>query len=184
VQHSAVSQTRSCRASTKAVDLVWNKQYSVTWPFGQNVHVSALGSASNVSYSVSGVIRDPPMNTSSNDHTDCIRPTRANKQTGYNTLCVESVRRWCTYTTTTPVERLLFQDNLSKLVPELYIQSGFKWGKILWSFGMQWHQLDYMQFMQTICTSLQYQSIFYRPGALPDAQPTCQSTEGECYGTG
>ena len=40
---------------------------------------------------------------------------------------------------------------------------------------MQWHQLDQMQ---TICTSLQRDNLtntsslnFYRPGALPDAQP-------------
>jgi len=43
-------------------------------------------------------------------------------------------------------------------------------------FGMQWHQLDHIQ---TICTSLQTDNHtntspldFYRPGALPDAQPT------------
>jgi len=42
--------------------------------------------------------------------------------------------------------------------------------------GKQWHQLDYMQ---TICTSLQTDNHtntsslnFYRPDALPDAQPT------------
>jgi len=44
--------------------------------------------------------------------------------------------------------------------------------------GWQQHQLDHMQ---TICTSLQsrqittptpHHSIFYRPDALPDAQPT------------
>jgi len=42
--------------------------------------------------------------------------------------------------------------------------------------GWQWHQLDHMQ---TICTSLQTDNHnntsslnFYRPDALPDAQPT------------
>ena len=42
-------------------------------------------------------------------------------------------------------------------------------------FGMQWHQLNHMQ---TICTSLQTDNhastpplVFYRPDALPDAQP-------------
>ena len=42
--------------------------------------------------------------------------------------------------------------------------------------GRQWHQLDHMQ---TICTSLQTDNhtstsslSFYRPDALPDAQPT------------
>ena len=40
--------------------------------------------------------------------------------------------------------------------------------------GWQWHQLDHMQ---TFCTSLQtaptpHHSVFYRPDALPDAQPT------------
>ena len=46
-----------------------------------------------------------------------------------------------------------------------------------------WHQLDDMQ---TICTSLQTDNHtstssvnFYRPDALPDAQPTYQSTEGK-----
>jgi len=39
----------------------------------------------------------------------------------------------------------------------------------------QWHQLSNMQ----VCTSLQTDnhSVFYRPDALPAAQP-CQSTEG------
>jgi len=31
-------------------------------------------------------------------------------------------------------------------------QSGFKWGKRWWGYGMQWHQLDHMQ---AICISLQ-----------------------------
>jgi len=42
--------------------------------------------------------------------------------------------------------------------------------------GWQWHQLDHMQI---ICTSLHTDNhasisslIFYRPDALPDAQPT------------
>ena len=42
--------------------------------------------------------------------------------------------------------------------------------------GWQWHQLDHME---TICTSLQTDNHtntsslnFYRPDALPDAQPT------------
>ena len=43
-----------------------------------------------------------------------------------------------------------------------------------WGLGWQWHQLDHTR---TICTSLQTDnhtntSIFYRPDALPDAQPT------------
>jgi len=45
------------------------------------------------------------------------------------------------------------------------------------------HQLDHMQ---TICTLLQTDNhtntsslIFYRPDALPDAQPQCPSTEGK-----
>jgi len=69
-----------------------------------------------------------------------------------------------------------FQDNLRKPVPKRLNQSGFKWGKRWWSFGMQWHQLDHMQ---TICTSLQTDNHtntsslnFYRLDALPDAQPT------------
>jgi len=46
-------------------------------------------------------------------------------------------------------------------------------------FGMQWHQLDHMQ---TICTWLHADNYnktpslnvynFYKPDALPDAQPT------------
>jgi len=42
--------------------------------------------------------------------------------------------------------------------------------------GWQWHQLDHMQI---ICTSLQTDNVastsslnFYRPDALPDAEPT------------
>jgi len=50
-------------------------QYSAMRPLGQNDHMSVLGSVSNVSYNMSGVISDPPMNTLSNDHTDIIRPT-------------------------------------------------------------------------------------------------------------
>ena len=55
-------------------------------------------------------------------------------------------------------------------------ESGFKWGKRLWGFGMQWHQLDNMQ---AICTSLQTDNHtntlslnIFRPDALSDAQPT------------
>ena len=55
-------------------DPVLNKQYSATRPFGQNDHISVLGSVSNVSYNMSGVIRDPPIKTLSSDHTDVIRP--------------------------------------------------------------------------------------------------------------
>ena len=83
-----------------------------------------------------------------------------------------------TTTTMTPVQWLLFQNNLGKPVPERKNQSGFKWGKRWWGSGMQWHQLDHMQ---TICTSLQTDNHtntlslnFYRPDALPDAQPTVQ----------
>jgi len=56
-------------------DLVLNKQYSAMRPFGQKDHTSVLGSVSNVSYNMSGVNSDPPINTSSSDHTDVIRPT-------------------------------------------------------------------------------------------------------------
>jgi len=54
---------------------------------------------------------------------------------------------------------------------------------------MQWHQLDHMQ---TICTLLQIDNLantsslnFYRPVALPDAQPTVskhwrQKNKGLC----
>ena len=77
-------------------------------------------------------------------------------------------------TTTTPVLRRLFEDNLGKPVPQRLNQSGFKWGKRWQGYGMQWHQLDHMQ---TICTSLQTENHtktsslnFYRPDALPDAQ--------------
>jgi len=48
--------------------------------------------------------------------------------------------------------------------------------------GGQWHQLDHMQ---TTCTLSQTDNHintsslnFYRPDALPDAQPTMQSIEG------
>jgi len=55
-------------------------------------------------------------------------------------------------------------------------QSGFKWGKRWWEFGMQCHQLDHMQ---TICTLIHadnhtntWSLNFYWPDVLPDAQPT------------
>jgi len=51
--------------------------------------------------------------------------------------------------------------------------------------GWQWHQLDHMQIT---CTSLQTDNHastsslnFYRPDALPDAQPKRQSTEGKKF---
>ena len=69
-----------------------------------------------------------------------------------------------------------FSGQLGKPVPEKYHQSGFKWGKRWWGFGMQRHQLDHMQ---TICTLLQRDNHtstvllnFYRLDALSDAQPT------------
>ena len=47
----------------------------------------------------------------------------------------------------------------------------------------QWHQLGRMQ----VCTLLQtdnhastHRSVFYRPDALPAAQPTASNTEGTC----
>jgi len=65
---------------------------------------------------------------------------------------------------------------LSKPVPERQNQSGFKRGRDDEVLGWQWHQMDHMQ---TICTWLQTDNHtntssldFYRPDALPDAQPT------------
>ena len=59
-------------------------------------------------------------------------------------------------------------------------QKGLKWGKRY--SGIQGHQLEHMQ---TVCTSLQTAKHtntsllnFYKPYAIPDAQP-CQSTEGK-----
>jgi len=46
----------------------------------------------------------------------------------------------CTTTTTTPVQRPRFQDNLGKPVPERQKQFGFKLGKRRCGFGMQWHR--------------------------------------------
>ena len=50
--------------------------------------------------------------------------------------------------------------------------------------GCQWHQLHHMQI---ICTSLETDNhastsslSFYRPDALPDAQPTASNSEGKC----
>jgi len=57
------------------MDLVLKIQYSAMRPFGQNDQILVLGSVSKTSYNMSGVIRDPPMNMSSSDHTDLIRPT-------------------------------------------------------------------------------------------------------------
>jgi len=71
----------------------------------------------------------------------------------------------------------VFQDNLGKPAPQRLNQN---WILIKQEMmGWQWHQLDHVQI---ICTSLQsdnhasisssYHSIFHRPDALPDAQPT------------
>ena len=53
---------------------------------------------------------------------------------------------------------------------------------------MQWHQLDHMQTISTLLQADNYHTLppnFYRPHALPDAQPMCQSTEGPyLQGTG
>jgi len=45
--------------------------------------------------------------------------------------------------------------------------------------GWQWHQLDHIIHMQIICTLLQTDNhastsplSFYKPGAIPTAQPT------------
>jgi len=48
--------------------------------------------------------------------------------------------------------------------------------------GWKWHQLDYMQIIwhQTVSHTNTSSLIFYRPDALPDAQPTV-SEGSHCY---
>jgi len=62
------------------------------------------------------------------------------------------------------------------VLPERQNNSGINVVRDDGLWGWQWHQLDHMQ---TICTSLQTENHtntsslnFYRPDALPDAQPT------------
>jgi len=83
----------------------------------------------------------------------------------------------CETTTTTPVARPLFQDNLGKPVTEKVKTSlDLNEARDDGDLGRHWHQLDIN--MQTICTSLQTDTnnsllIFTgRICALPDAQPT------------
>jgi len=88
----------------------------------------------------------------------------------------------CETTTTTPVARPLFQDNLGKPVTEkvktsLDLNEARDGGDL----GRHWHQLDNMQ---TICTSLQTDTnnsllilqAEYVLFLTPNQQ--CQSTEG------
>jgi len=74
--------------------------------------------------------------------------------------------------------------------------SGYQKGKTNLDFTeardseWQWHQLGRMQIMQ-VCTSIQrdnhastpHHSVFYRPDALPAAQPTASMHQG-CRGDG
>jgi len=68
----------------------------------------------------------------------------------------------------------LFREYLGKPVPEGKTSLDLNEAREM--MGMQWRQLDHMQ---TVCTSLQTDNHtntsslhFYRPDALPDAQPT------------
>ena len=56
-----------------------------------------------------------------------------------------------TTTTTTPISAS-FPEQPVKAGTRKANQPGLKWGKRLWGFGMQWHQLEHMKI---ICTSLQ-----------------------------
>jgi len=80
------------------------------------------------------------------------------------------------YTTLHPFSGLFFLDNPGKPIhkgkPSLDLNEARE-DQVL---GRQWHQLDHLQ---AICTSLQRDNHtntlslnFYRPDALPDAQPT------------
>jgi len=67
-------------------------------------------------------------------------------------------------------------------------QAGTKKVKPVWilikqeMMRWQWHQLDHMLIMCTLLQTDNHAStsslIFYRPNALPDAQPTVSNTEG------
>jgi len=78
--------------------------------------------------------------------------------------------------TNTHFKQPFFRENLSMVLPERQNNSGINAVRDDGLWGWQWHQLDHMQ---TICTSLQTENHtntsslnFYRPDALPDAQPT------------
>jgi len=69
----------------------------------------------------------------------------------------------------------LFRDYPGEPVPERLNQSGFHWSKRQWEAVASAGLLGHMQ----VCTSLQtdnrpasHHSVFYRPDALPAAQPT------------
>jgi len=74
--------------------------------------------------------------------------------------------------THTPIERTFVQDYPGEPVPERQTNLDFTEAR---DSEWQWHQLDHMQ----VCTSLQTDNhastpllSFYRPDALPAAQPT------------
>ena len=60
----------------------------------------------------------------------------------------------------------LFQDYLGKPVPERQKQSGFYWSK------RQWVAVASAGHSREITTPAPHHSVFYRPDALPAAQPT------------
>ena len=90
--------------------------------------------------------------------------------TGRQWVTAYVVANFCYYTRLTA----LFQDNLGRLVPERYHQSGFIWGKRRWGFGMQWQQLDHMQTIFTLLHSDNHTNrsllSYYR--LFAHAQPT------------
>jgi len=69
-----------------------------------------------------------------------------------------------------------FQDNLGKRAGERLNQSGFEWCERWWGGnGISW--AIFASRCKQITTPAPHQSIYYRPGALPDAMQLCQSTE-------
>jgi len=89
-----------------------------------------------------------------------------------------------TTTTTTSVNGLFPRTTWVSRYEKGKNQSGFKWRMRWRGLGMQRHQLDHMQ---TVCTSLQTDNhtntsslIFYRPDALPAAQPTVSEHWRQC----
>ena len=71
-----------------------------------------------------------------------------------------------------PFNGLFFQDNLGKPVPERQNPSGFKWGKRQWRFGTAVASSGPCKRSRQITKSTPPSLNFYKPDALPDAQPT------------
>ena len=95
-------------------------------------------------------------------------PSIKSPQSGSQQLWQKSIYNY--YTTT--IKQPLFQDNLVKPVRERLNQSGFKWGKRWWGFGMQCHQLDHIIIIIIIIIAMtMFMVLSSRPKVIARVHP-------------